>query len=117
LKPVAEIRLRDEVMSPFWASLFEELRGRGRNGTLFIFAIAILLGLLLFAAQIPRDVYVNYVLPVLPWAGLLVAAGSVWSILKGRARRRERLQRGPLSRDELTKARSKLVKGQNRKML
>jgi 4-amino-4-deoxy-L-arabinose transferase-like glycosyltransferase len=97
-------------MSPFWTGLFEELRGRGRNATLFIFAIAILFVLLLIAAQIPREVYVNYVLPVLPVVIALVGFGVVKTLLQARAHRRERLQRGPLSRDELNKARTKLVK-------
>lgn len=104
-------------MSPFWSSLFGELSGHGRNATLFIVAVAVLIGLLLFAAQIPGAVYVDYVLPVLPWAALLVATGLVWNFFKARARRRERLARLTLSRDELNKARSKLVKGQNRKLL
>jgi hypothetical protein len=97
-------------MSPFWTGLFEELRGRGRNATLFIIAVAILFVLLLIAAQIPREVYVNYVLPVLPFAATLVGIGVVRALLQARARHRERLQRGPLSRDELNKARTKLVK-------
>jgi hypothetical protein len=104
-------------MSPFWASLFDELRGRGRNATLFIVAALLFLSFTVIAAQIPRDVYVDYVLPVLPWAALPVGVCLLRSYLKARAPRSERLTRAQLSRDELNKARSKLVKGINRKPL
>lgn len=104
-------------MSPFWTSINDELDKRGRTAMLFIFAILIGFSLLLFAVQIPRAVYVDYGLPGLPWAGLLVAVGLVKGFLKSRTRSREQLGRSTLSRDEWNKARSKLVKIQNRKML
>jgi len=102
-------------MSPFWGSLFDELRERGRNAALFIFAILIFLGLLLFAAQIPRDIYVNYVLPVLPVVGALILFGLVKGFFEMRARRRQRLNHGPLSADELKKARAKLATRRDQK--
>src|SRR5262245_7788293 len=97
-------------MSPFWTSVFADLRERGRNGTLFIVAVVLLFVLLVIASQIPHEVYVNYVMPVLPWAVGLVAIGFIRGFLKARARRRERFQHSPMSCDELNKARNKLVK-------
>jgi hypothetical protein len=101
-------------MSPFWASLFAELRGRGRNATLFIFAIPIVLAALLLAARVPREAYVEYVLPAATAFALLFALALLRRIVKARSRGRSS-QPAPLSRDELTKARSKLVKDTNRK--
>lgn len=104
-------------MSPFWGSLFDALRGRGRNAALFIAAFLLLLGFLLVTAQIPREVYTEYVLPALPFVVLLLLPWCIRSWRQAGARRRERVAQGRLSRDELNKARSKLVKGQMRKTL
>jgi hypothetical protein len=104
-------------MSPFWGSLFDALRGRGRNATLFVAAVLVFLGLLLLGAWVPRAVYVDYVLPALPWIVLMLLAGGARHYLLARRRKRQRIAAGELSRDELQKARSKLVKGQNRKLI
>ncbi|HEU5071245.1 MAG TPA: hypothetical protein VFV96_12635 [Verrucomicrobiae bacterium] len=97
-------------MSPFWAGLFENLRGRGRNAAVFLVALACLLVATFLAARLPADAYRDYVFPVLPWLALLLAAQIIRAAWLARARRRERLVGHALSADELRKARAKLVK-------
>src|SRR3989442_6560411 len=101
-------------MNPFWAGLFENLRGRGRNAALFILVLPTLIAAAFVAAQIPESTYRNSILPALPWVGLVAATWSVRAFLRVRARNRERLARSALSHDERCKARAKLVKGQQR---
>jgi hypothetical protein len=102
-------------MSVFWSSLGSELRERGRNATLFFLALGLLLTLFLGSLFISHEAYTDYVLPALPWASGSLAIVVVIGLLKARGRRRERGPRGPLSGDELSKARSKLVKSPNRR--
>lgn len=99
-------------MSPFWNSLFDHLRGCGRNATIFMLALAGFFGLLIAAATIYQTRIWQYVVPALPAIGLVWACKAIQ-----RARRPERLQRSPLSCDELRVARSKLVKARNAKSL
>lgn len=100
-------------MSPFWAGLFENLRGRGRNATLFAFVMPSLVVAAFVAAQIPESTYHDSILPVLPWAGLLMMIWLVRAFLRARARSRDRLTRSTLSLDERCKARAKLVRNQS----
>lgn len=97
-------------MSPFWAGLFENLRGRGRNPAVFLVTLACLLIALFMAARIPADVYRDYIFPVGLGLALLLAAQIIRAAWLARARRRERLVGHALSADELRKARAKLVK-------
>jgi hypothetical protein len=97
-------------MSPFWAGLFENLRGRGRNAAVFLVALTCLLIALLMAARIPADVWRDYIFPVGLGLALLLAARALWVAWLARARQRERLAGHALSADELHKARAKLVK-------
>jgi len=101
------------IMSPFWAGLFENLRGRGRNATLFALVVPTLVVASFIAAQIPESTYRDSILPMLPWVGLLLTAWSVRAFLRARARSRERLARSTLSSDERSKARAKLVRNQS----
>lgn len=102
-------------MSPFWAGLFENLRGRGRNATLFIVTLPSLLMAAVFGAQIPQEVCRDYILPGLLLVGLIVLAWSVRNFLQARRRRRGRLPGGPLSDDELSKARTRLANNRLRR--
>jgi hypothetical protein len=97
-------------MSPFWGSLFGHLRNCGRNATLFMFALAGCLGVLLLAVIVCQSELRRFIFPVLPWLGLLPVAWVCLAIRRARVRRRERLLRPPLSDDELRAARSKLQK-------
>jgi len=102
-------------MSPFWTSLGGALRGRGKNGTLFIAVVLPLVGAVLFSVQLPREIYHHYILPAF---GALAAAVVLVLVRRWRlerARRQAKLEAGTLSRDELEKARSKLVKDQVRR--
>jgi hypothetical protein len=100
-------------MSHFWAGLFENLRGRGRNAALFILVMPSLVVASFVAAQIPESTYRNSILPALPWVGLAIVAWTVRALLRARARSRERLARSALSLDERCKARAKLVRSQS----
>jgi hypothetical protein len=102
-------------MSPFWSSLFEHLKGCGRNATLFMFALAGFLVFLLLAAAVLEKGLHRYVAPALPWICLAVAILAWARMRRERARRRQRLPHSPLSRDELRVARSKLVKREDQK--
>ena len=102
-------------MGPFWKTLGEDLKDRGRNPTVFIIAVAVFFGLVGLIAIINQAGLTKYIVPALPWMGVLAAAWAGMAIRRARARQRERLEHPPLSCDELRVARSKLVKGRNRK--
>jgi|ERR1043166_1812765 uncharacterized membrane protein len=102
-------------MGPFWKSLGEGLKDRGRNPTVFIIAVAVFFGLTGLIALVKEAGLTQYIMPALPWMGVFAATWAGVAIRRGRERRRERLQRPPLSCDELRAARSKLVKDRNRK--
>src|ERR1039458_4670406 len=118
-------------MSPFWSSLFSQLRDCGRNATLFVFALAGCLGVLVLAIIVCQSELLRFILPVLPGLGLLAVAwvcvairrrpvlpglgllAVAWfcvAIRRACVRRRERLLRSPFSDDELRVARLKLRK-------
>ena len=99
-------------MNSFWAGLFENLQGRGRNATLFILVVPTLVIAAFVAVRMPESTYGNTRLFALPCAGLVVTAWAVRACLRARARSRERLARSALSNDERCKARAKLVKRQ-----
>jgi len=101
-------------MGPFWSSLFDHLKHCGRNATLFIFTLGGLLALTVLAAIICDTQLHKYLLPALPGIILLALAWVGLVIRRARARRRQRLERSPLSRDELRVARSKLMNDRNR---
>ena len=91
-------------MSPFWGSLGEQLKDCGRNATLFLLSLAAIIGLLIFAESLAF---------ALPLAGFFLLLWLVVVIWRMFFRRRERSKYSRLSSDELTKARSKLVKNRN----
>jgi hypothetical protein len=100
-------------MSHFWSSLFEHLKDCGQNATLFLVALAGFIGLLVVAAIIIHTEVGQYFIAALPWLGVLLAAWGCLAFRRARARRRERLRQLPLSEDEVSKARSKLVRSRN----
>jgi hypothetical protein len=101
-------------MGLFWSSLFEHLKHCGRNATLFLLTLAVLLILLFLAAMIQATQLQEYLLPALAVILVLAVAWVGVGIRRARARRSERMPSSPLSRDELRVARSKLVKDRNR---
>ena len=97
-------------MSPFWSSFCSHLRDCGRNATLFVFALAGFLGVLMVAIIVSKSELLRDALPLLPGLGLFAVAWVCVAIHRRRVRRRERMHRSPLSDDELRVARSKLRK-------
>jgi len=97
-------------MSPFWSSLFVHLRDCGRNASLFMFALAGCLGVLLLALFVCQSELRRFIIPALPWLAVLLLAWVCLAIRRARLRRLEKLHRSPLSEDELRVARSKLRK-------
>jgi hypothetical protein len=95
-------------MSSFWTSFFEHLKDCGRNATLFIVTLAVLLGLLPLAGVLFDQDRLKNLLPAVPVVGLFALLWAGLAIRRLRVRRRERWQCLPLSGDELRVARSKL---------
>src|SRR5262245_29724340 len=97
-------------MSPFWCSLFEHLKGCGRNATLFMAALAGFFALLTAAAVLWQSPLRDYLWP-LPC--LLAIGAFMWiylTIRQARARRRDRLGSKILSDNERRVALGKLHK-------
>jgi len=97
-------------MSPFWISLFDQLRHGGRNPAIFLVALACFFLLLGALALVLYTALREFLLWALPFAAI---PGLVWmacAVRRSRSERRRRLEFPPLSRDELRVARSKLVK-------
>ncbi|MEY4384912.1 MAG: hypothetical protein RLY20_195 [Verrucomicrobiota bacterium] len=99
-------------MSPFWAGLFENLQGRGRNAGLFLVVLPTLLIAAVILARMPEDVFLHYALPGLAGLILLGTLLLLREWMHARARAKERVARRELSADELRKARMKLVRQQ-----
>ena len=99
-------------MSPFWATVFSELRERGRQPHIFIIALAVLFVLLAFGAMLKdivgRDNFNNYIGPVLCVLFLLWLVWVVTKICRAIFSKPERIKFPRLSSDERAKARSKL---------
>jgi len=100
-------------MNYFWGNVFDYFKDRRVAGvffgTLMVLPVVLFIGAILFQAIGAENLKValKYSIPIV--AGLLLL--WIWrSILRARARRRDRYKISPLSRDELRKARSKLMK-------
>lgn len=102
-------------MNPFWSNFFEHLKDCGRNGTIFIATLGFLLGLLILSGIIGESRFHECIVPAMSIAGALSLAWFSVVIRKANLRRRERLERRPLSRDEMRVARSKLMKERSEK--
>jgi hypothetical protein len=83
------------------------------NANLFLLSLTGFLISLLVLGLIIRSGFAQHLLPVLPVVAVYFAIWTVKTWRRMRALRNARAECGPLSRDELRKARSKLV--QNRK--
>ncbi len=99
-------------MGHFWTSFFEHIRSCGRNATLFLFALAGFAAFVALAALLFLTWLHDYVLPALPFLAIPAAVWLVISIRRARARRHLRTHFGPLSDNELHRARAKLRKAQ-----
>jgi len=101
-------------MNSFWDNQYDHFKDR-RYAAIFWSTLMILIGLLalgvFIAVALSEFGLQEYFLEALPGLGIL---GLAWGFLKfrqARARSREKLRRGPLSRDEMRVARSKLRNG------
>jgi hypothetical protein len=99
-------------MNPIWSNLYDSIKDRRYAGLFFVIFFG-LFGLLALVAAICGIVIEfdlqKYFLLALPGVGILIIA-LVWrTIRKARARRGEKFQRQEMARDEIHKARSKLV--------
>jgi hypothetical protein len=103
-------------MNSIWSNLYDKFKDR-RYGALFFISLMSVLGLLLLAVMVgqiigPANVQ-EYVLQALPGVGIIIVA-LIWrAVRRSRAQRGKRFRREELSRDEVCKARSKLMKNQN----
>ena len=100
-------------MNFFWGNVFDYFKDRRFAGVFFGTLLA-LGGLLLVGAILEQIICAyklqGYLVYALPGVALVLAAMIGRSIARVRARRRDRYKVSQLSRDELRKARSKLVK-------
>jgi high-affinity Fe2+/Pb2+ permease len=103
-------------MDFFWGNVFEYFKERRLAslffGSLFGLGLALALGCLLAQVIVAYNLldYLNYILTA---AALLVMLLVIRGVRQARARRRDRFKSSPLSRDELRKARSKLMKAKH----
>ena len=100
-------------MNSFWNNLYDSAKDR-RYGMIFFVAVAGLFGLFLLGGFIYGITSANnlreYFLWALPGIGIFAVILSWRFIRRERKPREERLKYAELSRDELAKARSKLMK-------
>ena len=98
-------------MNYFWGNVFEYFKDRRVAavffGTLMALGGLLIGGLILYQVICAYELQ-DYLVYTLPGAGLILLAWVGRCI--ARARRHERYRISPLSRDEVIKARSKLVK-------
>jgi len=104
-------------MNSIWSNLYDKFKDR-RYGALFFVSLLSVFGLLLLAVILGQIIgpanLEAYFLRALPVAGILMVV-LIWrAIRRARAQRGKRFKREELSRDEIRKARSKLVKSSSR---
>jgi|ERR1017187_369295 drug/metabolite transporter (DMT)-like permease len=110
-------------MSPFWASLFDGLKDRGRNTAAFFIALGVFFVGVLIAAVSEQEItssndlhdYVKSALWGLVVLAVYLLCLAIRQVLSRKKRKRPNFSR--LSSDELSKARSKLLKDRNLKNL
>jgi hypothetical protein len=100
-------------MNYFWGNICEYFKDRRFAsvffGTLFFLVVALALGSLVYQVVGPDNLKTSFLYASPVMAVLLVV--WIWrSIAQARARRRDRYKISPLSRDEMRKARSKLMR-------
>jgi hypothetical protein len=100
-------------MNYFWGNVFEYFKER-RYAAVFFGTLAALAGMLAVAVMLEQIVRAyelqDQLVYLLPGMALLFGARVARGIVRERARRCDRYKISPLSRDELDKARSKLVR-------
>jgi purine-cytosine permease-like protein len=98
-------------MNFFWSNVFEHFKDRRFAavffGTLAAFFGAMIVGAILYQVICAYELQ-GYLPDALPGGGVFLLVWVVLGIRRMRARRLDRYKSSPLSRDELSKARSKL---------
>ena len=97
-------------MSHFWSAFANQLRDCGRGVTWFFVALAGVFILLVLAALAMDSGHVNEVIGVAAVGGVVALYQLAAAIRRAVQWRRHRLKLSKLSDDELTKARTKLVR-------
>ena len=91
-------------MSPFWSSLWQELKHYGRSSTLFMLLLPALVAIGVLADRIPERFWGES----LPYCGAGILLLIAVTIYRARRRRHDRSAHPPLSEDEWRAARTKL---------
>jgi hypothetical protein len=94
-------------VNSFWGNLLEHFKSN--SAWLFMPALLAFIGLIIIGSSIPDKVPSEFLIYALPGTGLLVLTLAWRGIRRARAQRGKRFRREELSRDEIRKARSKLV--------
>jgi hypothetical protein len=98
-------------MSPFWNQLCQDLGRNGRNGgTFFFFVVLTGLGLLM-GTFIMKDLLGDY-FPIGAGLAGLTALGFLGRAIQRARQNRARYEIQPLAREEIRRARSKLIETQ-----
>jgi hypothetical protein len=99
-------------MNSFWGNVFEYFNDRRVAavffGTLMALGALLIVGLILYQVIFAYELQ-DYIFYSLPGAVLILSAWVGHCVARARARRLDRYKSSPLSRDELVKARSKLI--------
>ena len=100
-------------MNYFWGNVFEYFKDRRVAavffGTLLALGGLLIAGLVLYQVICAYELQ-NYIVYSLPGVAIIFAAWIGRCVAQARARAKERYKISPMSRDELNKARSKLLK-------
>lgn len=100
-------------MNYFWGNVFEYFKDR-RYAAVFFGTLAALVGTLIVGSILYSVVCAyelqDYIVYSLPGVAIVLFTWIGSGIAKARARARDRYKISPMSRDELNKARSKLVR-------
>ncbi|MDR3460273.1 MAG: hypothetical protein P4N60_22825 [Verrucomicrobiae bacterium] len=103
-------------MNFFWGNVFEYFKDR-RLASVFFGTLLALIGVLvagvIFFQVICAYNFQDYLIYAVPGVALIFVALIGQAMAQARARRRDRYKCSPLSRDELRKARSKLMKAKH----
>ena len=98
------------VMSPFWGSFAEQFRGSGRNATMFVLLVIALTFGVALASFTHFFQYADEFFAIL---AIFIVIRICIACSRIRKQRDDQSHRSPLSRDELKKARSKLVRNKS----
>jgi membrane protein YdbS with pleckstrin-like domain len=97
-------------MSPFWSSLFAEIKDCGRNATWFLVTLGAMTVVLLLVVVMGEIDLFKYIVPTVSIAAVFALVWACMTIRRWRTRHHGPWRYTPLSKDELRVARSKLTR-------